>query len=116
MRSHCIRKIIQYFSNGIWTLPGGKTVPSIACAQVLTEDKHTAPVPTTDTDVATIGGVHISFEDQTDPRTLHGTISLAYTTNTSKDTGSSTGLSGRRIQNRNIPRTINIHRRQVFRQ
>ena len=71
-------------------------------------------VPTTDTDFTTIGGVHTSFTDQTDPYTLHGTISLAYTTNTPKDTGSSTGPSGIRTQNRNISRTINIHRRPTF--
>ena len=34
--------------------------------------------------------------DQTDPYTLHGTISLAYTIDSPKDTSSSTGLSCRR--------------------
>ena len=49
--------------------------------------------PTTDTDLTTHRQVHTSFTDQTDPYTLRGTISLADTTNTPKDTGSSTGLS-----------------------
>ena len=42
--------------------------------------------------------MHTSFKDQTDPYMLHGIISLAYTTNTPKDTSSSTGPSGRRTQ------------------
>ena len=39
----------------IWTLPGGKTVPSIACAQVSTEEDHMNTAPTTDTDLTSIG-------------------------------------------------------------
>ena len=41
-------------------------------------------------------------------------ISLAYTTDTPKDTSSSTGLSCRRTRNRNTSRTIDINRRQAL--
>ena len=53
---------------------------------------------------------------KTRPFTLHRTYSLAYTTNTPKNTSSSTGQSGRRTQNRNISRTVDIHRRPILHQ